>query len=206
MTTVAQRTVSRNDPCPCGSGKRFKDCHGSLRGDAPARTTAPAIAPKTRYRPAGDDWTGLSPEACDRLGAMMELALKHQVEQRMRDSERLDPCSARGSAAYARRVAHAGCREAGTRRFFRCRAVVAQCDGVASFVPGHRTELVARPAFDCRTRPSRSRDRLRARVAAASRIAADGPVGHEARPRRRSPARCTSSDRWPIPPATTLHG
>jgi hypothetical protein len=28
MTTVAQRTASRNDPCPCGSGKRFKDCHG----------------------------------------------------------------------------------------------------------------------------------------------------------------------------------
>lgn len=89
MTTVAQRTVSRNDPCPCGSGRRFKDCHGSLRGDAPARTIAPAIAPKSRYRPAGDDWTALSPEACDRLGAMMELALKHQVEQRMRDSERL---------------------------------------------------------------------------------------------------------------------
>ena len=89
MTTVAQRTASRNDPCPCGSGKRFKDCHGSLRGDAPATTIAPAVAPKSRYRPAGDDWTALLPDACDRLGAMMELALKHQVEQRMRDSERL---------------------------------------------------------------------------------------------------------------------
>lgn len=22
--------VGRNDPCPCGSGKRFKDCHGKL--------------------------------------------------------------------------------------------------------------------------------------------------------------------------------
>lgn len=25
----------RNAPCPCGSGKRFKDCHGSLRGSEP---------------------------------------------------------------------------------------------------------------------------------------------------------------------------
>jgi len=89
MTTVAQRTASRNDPCPCGSGKRFKDCHGSLRGDAPATTIAPAVARQSRYRPAGDDWRALPRDACDRLGAMMELALKHQVEQRMRDAERL---------------------------------------------------------------------------------------------------------------------
>jgi preprotein translocase subunit SecA len=23
-----ERTVGRNDPCPCGSGKKFKNCHG----------------------------------------------------------------------------------------------------------------------------------------------------------------------------------
>ncbi|MDG1769044.1 MAG: SEC-C metal-binding domain-containing protein, partial [Yoonia sp.] len=23
-------TPSRNDPCPCGSGKKFKHCHGRL--------------------------------------------------------------------------------------------------------------------------------------------------------------------------------
>ncbi|WP_425511374.1 SEC-C metal-binding domain-containing protein [Pararobbsia alpina] len=22
--------VGRNDPCPCGSGKKFKHCHGKL--------------------------------------------------------------------------------------------------------------------------------------------------------------------------------
>ena len=26
----ACRRVGRNDPCPCGSGKRFKECHGKL--------------------------------------------------------------------------------------------------------------------------------------------------------------------------------
>jgi preprotein translocase subunit SecA len=24
----AEHTVGRNDPCPCGSGKKFKNCHG----------------------------------------------------------------------------------------------------------------------------------------------------------------------------------
>lgn len=27
-------TVGRNAPCPCGSGRRYKDCHGALRTDA----------------------------------------------------------------------------------------------------------------------------------------------------------------------------
>ena len=36
-TTVATRVatddvpkVGRNDPCPCGSGKKYKNCHGKL--------------------------------------------------------------------------------------------------------------------------------------------------------------------------------
>jgi predicted O-linked N-acetylglucosamine transferase (SPINDLY family) len=32
--------IARNAPCPCGSGKRFKDCHGALG----TRDTAPATA------------------------------------------------------------------------------------------------------------------------------------------------------------------
>ena len=26
----AATKVGRNDPCPCGSGKKFKHCHGKL--------------------------------------------------------------------------------------------------------------------------------------------------------------------------------
>jgi preprotein translocase subunit SecA len=26
----AGRKVGRNDPCPCGSGKKYKHCHGKL--------------------------------------------------------------------------------------------------------------------------------------------------------------------------------
>jgi preprotein translocase subunit SecA len=27
---VAEAPVSRNAPCPCGSGKKYKHCHGQL--------------------------------------------------------------------------------------------------------------------------------------------------------------------------------
>jgi preprotein translocase subunit SecA len=29
-TTYLGVKVGRNDPCPCGSGKKFKACHGKL--------------------------------------------------------------------------------------------------------------------------------------------------------------------------------
>jgi tetratricopeptide (TPR) repeat protein len=35
--------VGRNDPCPCGSGKRYKQCHGAL-GRRPATSTGSAAA------------------------------------------------------------------------------------------------------------------------------------------------------------------
>ena len=38
--------ASRNAPCPCGSGKRFKDCHGAL-GATPVRATALATSPES---------------------------------------------------------------------------------------------------------------------------------------------------------------
>jgi tetratricopeptide (TPR) repeat protein len=42
---AAAPTAGRNDPCPCGSGKKFKHCHGTLSAAGPA-------AP-TRGQPAG---------------------------------------------------------------------------------------------------------------------------------------------------------
>ena len=26
----AEQKVGRNDPCPCGSGKKYKNCHGAM--------------------------------------------------------------------------------------------------------------------------------------------------------------------------------
>jgi hypothetical protein len=31
-TVVAQAKVGRNEPCPCGSGKKYKKCHGEMVG------------------------------------------------------------------------------------------------------------------------------------------------------------------------------
>ena len=87
VAVAAQRAVSRNDPCPCGSGRRFKDCHGSLRGDAPASRLPPQPVRKSRYRPAGSDWAGLADDEQDRLGALMEVALAHQRAARVREAE-----------------------------------------------------------------------------------------------------------------------
>ena len=39
---AATPAAGRNDPCPCGSGKKFKQCHGSL--STPAARVAPAPA------------------------------------------------------------------------------------------------------------------------------------------------------------------
>jgi hypothetical protein len=87
MTLAVERSVSRNDPCPCGSGRRYKDCHGSLRAGAQPTT---ALAPRTSaYRAPGDDWAGLDEATRDRLGAIMERALQEQLAQRVRDAERL---------------------------------------------------------------------------------------------------------------------
>lgn len=88
MTLAVERTVSRNDPCPCGSGRRYKDCHGSLRAGAQPATT-PLASRTSAYRAPGDDWAGLDEATRDRLGAMMERALQEQLAQRVRDAERL---------------------------------------------------------------------------------------------------------------------
>ena len=31
---VAEKKVGRNEPCPCGSGKKYKNCHGKMAGEA----------------------------------------------------------------------------------------------------------------------------------------------------------------------------
>ena len=61
--SCAPAKVGRNDPCPCGSGKKYKQCHGKL-GDArdregcdrlamPVRTPCPPTAPADLLPVAG---------------------------------------------------------------------------------------------------------------------------------------------------------
>ena len=77
--TIAPAPVSRLHPCPCGSGKRYRDCHGALPVTAAAR--------RSGYRPSGPDWDLVSEADRDRLGRLMETALVHQREGRAREAE-----------------------------------------------------------------------------------------------------------------------
>jgi tetratricopeptide (TPR) repeat protein len=43
--------VGRNEPCPCGSGKRFKECHGAIRAPAAPGPTASAGSPGLSWAP-----------------------------------------------------------------------------------------------------------------------------------------------------------
>src|SRR5205085_1422929 len=40
---VNTTAIARNAPCPCGSGRRYKDCHGSLQAGRPPPATADAL-------------------------------------------------------------------------------------------------------------------------------------------------------------------
>jgi tetratricopeptide (TPR) repeat protein len=49
VNAAAPRTAGRNDPCPCGSGKRYKNCHGALaQGPTPADTKASSADARVR--------------------------------------------------------------------------------------------------------------------------------------------------------------
>ncbi|MEO8739940.1 MAG: DUF5672 family protein [Casimicrobiaceae bacterium] len=49
---VALPAVGRNDPCPCGSGKRYKHCHGAV-GTAPAPSAPPVTTPSSTEQRLG---------------------------------------------------------------------------------------------------------------------------------------------------------
>ena len=83
MTDLAIPAVGRNSPCPCGSGKRYKECHGAIAsGDVAIPSAAALPARRSSYRAPGTEWAHLSDEERDDLGAAMEAALGHQTANR----------------------------------------------------------------------------------------------------------------------------
>jgi protein O-GlcNAc transferase len=66
---VISPPASRNAPCPCGSGNRFKDCHGSLSGAAvPEKSSQTRDQPNTGA-PAGSEIAALLARARIALSA-----------------------------------------------------------------------------------------------------------------------------------------
>lgn len=74
MNARTPAPTSRNAPCPCGSGRRYKDCHGVV-GGGPAPVERPA---RGAYRPDGPDWDALPEARRVSLAMAMEDALALQ--------------------------------------------------------------------------------------------------------------------------------
>ncbi len=67
--------VGRNEPCPCGSGKKFKRCHGFNEVPAPV-----AAAPAQEEQAGGaDPFGGMDPAWMAGLMEMMKRLPKGQV-------------------------------------------------------------------------------------------------------------------------------
>ena len=72
-------TVGRNDPCPCGSGKRYKQCHGAL-GATTTATMATGVGPSPS-----------APALAERGVALHRRGDIDAAEQAYREALRLDP-------------------------------------------------------------------------------------------------------------------
>jgi hypothetical protein len=68
--------ASRNSPCPCGSGRRYKECHGLIGSTASATPQSPR---QSSYRAPGNEWAHLDEAGRDALGTRMERALAKQM-------------------------------------------------------------------------------------------------------------------------------
>lgn len=78
--------VSRNAPCPCGSNKRYKDCHGAIAAPPHPEAQPPTDATRSSlegtessYRPSGPDWGHLSETERTACSILMQRALKQQL-------------------------------------------------------------------------------------------------------------------------------
>jgi len=58
-------SVGRNAPCPCGSGKRYKECHGVLEASAPPATGAAVSLAQTMHDALRAQRNGATNEAAD---------------------------------------------------------------------------------------------------------------------------------------------
>ncbi|MFO1304156.1 MAG: FkbM family methyltransferase [Burkholderiales bacterium] len=58
--------VSRNAPCPCGSGRRYKECHGAFGAPGAVPAAVPAAPPAPALRPSPLDRLAEAKRAIDR--------------------------------------------------------------------------------------------------------------------------------------------
>ncbi len=85
MSDAVSAPVSRNSPCPCGSGLRYKACHGALGATDPGQAAPPR---QSTYRAPGGEWADLDDAMRDLLGARMERALSMQMAGQVEEAAR----------------------------------------------------------------------------------------------------------------------
>jgi hypothetical protein len=105
LSEVASNLISRNSRCPCGSGRRYKDCHGEIgsgsenapatKASVDAAPSAPQVTPS--YRAPAAEWAHLSESARAECGVLMQRALTYQVAGQLDEA----------AAAYAEVLAQA---------------------------------------------------------------------------------------------------
>jgi hypothetical protein len=77
------KTVGRNEPCPCGSGRKYKRCHGI---EAPPKLSAPAApafgaGDAGAVGPAGFDPSKMDPQVMMQMGQMIQRLPKGQLQR-----------------------------------------------------------------------------------------------------------------------------
>src|SRR6185437_11360502 len=73
-----ERTIGRNEPCPCGSGKKYKRCHGV--DAAPKLTEAKPAAPSPSGAP-GFDPSKLDPAAVAQITQVLKRLPKSKLQR-----------------------------------------------------------------------------------------------------------------------------
>jgi hypothetical protein len=83
INTEAFKNVGRNEPCPCGSGKKFKKCHGE---SMPWQGNPQPAAPEATEGSAGDTMPAFDPSKMDlnwlaEFSAAIQRLPKGQLQQ-----------------------------------------------------------------------------------------------------------------------------
>jgi hypothetical protein len=81
MDTETQKEIARNEPCPCGSGKKYKRCHGVSAAPklfAP-KAPEPGATPAMPGLPGGLDASQLDPEMLKQMNQMLSRLPRAQL-------------------------------------------------------------------------------------------------------------------------------
>jgi hypothetical protein len=76
---MKKQKVVRNDPCPCGNGKKFKRCHGATTISGPPQFSSP---PATRFSVRMHTTNSVPPEV---VAKAMAITREHERQQRERE-------------------------------------------------------------------------------------------------------------------------